>query len=195
MANISFTWMPKIVEVVKFKEFFYLLFAYRIEDPSKRRTFTLMLARARSGKTSRECGRIIIISHQVDRWKSTIIRSRFIFSEHSDFPFESCDGTFLIDDKILVTGSTTFGSVVTLRRLSTVSYVHDPDDITATQWTWYWMDENGCWRKYGFDDMVSCYPISHQEKRPRLYAQQVFPSRIFPNNGTSTVSKFKILET
>ncbi|XP_067017330.1 serine-rich adhesin for platelets-like [Acropora muricata] len=76
-----------------------------------------------------------------------------LHDEHSDFPFESCDGTFLIDDKILVTGSTTFGSVVTLRRLSTVSYVHDPDDITATQWTWYWMDENGCWRKYGFDDM------------------------------------------
>ena len=37
MANISFTWMPKIVEVVKFKEFFYLLFAYRIEEPKGER--------------------------------------------------------------------------------------------------------------------------------------------------------------
>ena len=71
-------------------------------------------------------------------------------------------------DKILVMGST-FESVVTLRRLSTVSYVYDPDDITATQWTWYWMDEHGYWREYDLDHRVSCHSILHQEKRQRLY--------------------------
>ena len=100
--------------------------------------------------------------------KNHLIRCRFIFSEHSDRLFESCDGTVLLDDKILVMGST-FESVVTLRRLSTVSYVYDPDDITATQWTWYWMDEHGYWREYDLDHRVSCYPILHQEKRQRLY--------------------------
>ena len=122
-----------------------------------------MLARARSGKTSRECGRIII-SHQVDRWKSPNIRSRFIFSEHSDRVLESCDGTVLLDEKTLIMGNS-FATVVTLRRLSTVSYVHDPDDTTATLWTWYWMDELGYWREYDLNHTVGCYPILHQEKR------------------------------
>ena len=122
-----------------------------------------MRARARSGKTSRECGRIII-SHQVDRWKSPNIRSCFIFSEHSDRLLESCDGTVLLDDKILIMGNS-FATVVTLRRLSTVSYVHDPDDTTATLWTWYWKDEHGYWREYGLNHTVRCYPILHQEKR------------------------------
>ena len=85
-----------------------------------------------------------------------------------------------------------FETVVTLRRLSTVSHVYDPDDITATQWTWYWVNEHGYWREYDLDHTVSCNPILHQEKRLRLYdpllaGQQVFP--MFPNNGTSTVSK------
>ena len=57
--------MLKVVEVVELKKFFYHLFAYKIKDPSKKRTFTLMLARDRGGKTSTECWRII--SHQVDR--------------------------------------------------------------------------------------------------------------------------------
>ena len=83
----------------------------------------------------------------------------------------------------------TFESPVNLRRLSTVSYVNDPDDITATQWTWYWMHEDGYWREYGRDHKVSFYPILHQEKRQRLCGQ-VFRSLMFPNNGTSTVSKF-----
>ena len=58
--------MLKIVGVVKLKKFFYHLFAFKIKDPSKKRRFTLMLARDRGGKTSRECGGIVI-SHQVDR--------------------------------------------------------------------------------------------------------------------------------
>ncbi|XP_074636892.1 protein mono-ADP-ribosyltransferase PARP12-like isoform X1 [Acropora palmata] len=68
-------------------------------------------------------------------------------NEHSDRLLESCDGTVLLDDKILIMGNS-FATVVTLRRLSTVSYVHDPDDTTATLWTWYWVDEHGYWREY-----------------------------------------------
>jgi len=134
-----------------------------------------------------------IISHQVDRWKSAIIRSRFIFSEHSGRLLESCDGTVLLDQKILIMRNSS-ATVVTLRRLSTVSYVHDPDDTTATLWTWYWMDEHGYWREYNLDHTVSCYPILHQEKRQRLYDPCSLDSKfseafMFPNNGTSTVPK------
>ena len=125
----------------------------------------------------------------------------FYFSEHSDRLLESCGGFFLIDDKILVMGSTTFGSVVSLRRLSTVSYVYD-SDITATQWTWYWMDKHGYWKEYGFDDMVSCYLILHQEKRQRLYdhcsqdnkfsealCSQIMESRLFASCWNLTFFK------
>lgn len=73
-----------------------------------------------------------------------------LHNEHSDLLFESSGGALLIDDKMLFMGST-FESQVNLRRLSTVSYVNDPDDITATQWTWYWMHEDGYWREYGRD--------------------------------------------
>ncbi|XP_074636867.1 uncharacterized protein LOC141895017 isoform X2 [Acropora palmata] len=70
--------------------------------------------------------------------------------EHSGRLLESCDGTVLLDQKILIMRNSS-ATVVTLRRLSTVSYVHDPDDTTATLWTWYWMDEHGYWREYNLD--------------------------------------------
>ena len=134
-----------------------------------------------------------IISNQVDRWKSAFIRSRFIFSEHSDRLLERCDGTVLLDQKILIMRNSS-ATLVTLRRLSTMSYVHDPDDTTATLWTWYWMDHHGYWREYNLDHTVSCYLILHLEKRQRLYDPCSLDSKfseafMFPNNGTSTVSK------
>ena len=47
----------------------------------------------------------------------------------------------------------------TIRRLSTASYVTDPENTMATQWTWYWKDEHETWRKYDQDQGVS-YCIS-----------------------------------
>ena len=75
-----------------------------------------------------------------------------------------------------------------------MSYVYDPDDTTATLWTWYWMDEHGYWKEYDLDHTVSCYPIFHQEKRQRLYEPcsldiKFSETFMFPNNGTSTVPK------
>ena len=47
-------------------------------------------------------------------------------------------------------------TVATIRRLSTASYVTDPENTMATQWTWYWKDEYETWRKYDQDQGVSC---------------------------------------
>ncbi|XP_068694759.1 zinc finger CCCH-type antiviral protein 1-like isoform X2 [Montipora foliosa] len=63
---------------------------------------------------------------------------------------EGCDASILLDNKILLIEND-FHAVATLRRLSTVSYVFGPDNITATQWIWYWKDEHDIWRKYDVD--------------------------------------------
>ena len=48
-----------------------------------------------------------------------------------------------------------FQALVQLRRLSTDSYVADPSNTMATEWIWYWKDENEIWRTYGQDVKVS----------------------------------------
>jgi len=49
-----------------------------------------------------------------------------------------------------------YGSVrVALRRLSTPSYIQEPDKELATKWTWYWKGDDG-WKKYG-GKKVRCF--------------------------------------
>ncbi|XP_067017320.1 serine-rich adhesin for platelets-like isoform X2 [Acropora muricata] len=85
----------------------------------------------------------------VDKTQVTQI-SVALHEEHSNRLLESCDGTVLLDEKILIMKNSS-ATLVTLRRLSTVSYVYDPVDTTATLWTWYWMDEHGYWKEYDLD--------------------------------------------
>ncbi|XP_068694762.1 zinc finger CCCH-type antiviral protein 1-like [Montipora foliosa] len=62
---------------------------------------------------------------------------------------DNYDVIILLDSKTLFLKNC--DTVATLRRLSTVSYVFDADQITATQWIWYWKDEHNIWRKYDVD--------------------------------------------
>ena len=64
------------------------------------------------------------------------------------------DVNILLDNKLAVIQKD-FEIMAPIRRLSTHSYVTDPDNPGATQWTWYWKDEYGIWREYDQDQMVS----------------------------------------
>ena len=63
------------------------------------------------------------------------------------------DVDILLDNKLLITQKD-FERFTQLRRLSTES-----DEISsnplATEWIWYWQDENGLWRMYDQDHTVS----------------------------------------
>uniref|UniRef100_A0A1A7X0K6 Poly [ADP-ribose] polymerase n=1 Tax=Iconisemion striatum TaxID=60296 RepID=A0A1A7X0K6_9TELE len=39
----------------------------------------------------------------------------------------------------------------TVRRLSTLNSLVEPNFIHTTEWLWYWQDENGMWKLYGSD--------------------------------------------
>ena len=59
----------------------------------------------------------------------------------------------LFNNKLLITGKD-FKATQSLRRLSTESYVNSSNPL-ATEWIWYWQDENGLWRMYDQDYTVS----------------------------------------
>ena len=65
---------------------------------------------------------------------------------------EMCD-VDLLNNKLLITGKD-FKATQSLRRLSTESYVNSSNPL-ATEWIWYWQDENGLWRMYDQDYTVS----------------------------------------
>ena len=59
----------------------------------------------------------------------------------------------LLNNKLQITGKD-FKATQSLRRLSTESYVNSSNPL-ATEWIWYWQDENGLWRMYDQDYTVS----------------------------------------
>ena len=63
------------------------------------------------------------------------------------------DVDILLDSKLLITQKE-FERFTKLRRLSTESDVTSSNPL-ATEWIWYWQDENGLWRMYDQDHTVS----------------------------------------
>ena len=63
------------------------------------------------------------------------------------------DVDILLDNKLLITQKD-FERFTQLRRLSTESDVNSSNPL-ATEWIWYWQDENGLWRMYDQDHIVS----------------------------------------
>ena len=63
------------------------------------------------------------------------------------------DVDILLDNKLLITQKE-FERFTKLRRLSTESDVTSSNPL-ATEWIWYWQDENGFWRMYDQDHTVS----------------------------------------
>ena len=63
------------------------------------------------------------------------------------------DVDILLDNKLLITQKD-FERFTQLRRLSTESDVNSSKPL-ATEWIWYWQDENGLWRMYDQDHTVS----------------------------------------
>ena len=63
------------------------------------------------------------------------------------------DVNILLDNKLLITQKD-FERFTQLRRLSTESDVNSSNPL-ATEWIWYWQDENGLWRMYDQDHTVS----------------------------------------
>ena len=63
------------------------------------------------------------------------------------------DVDILLDNKLLITQKD-FERFTQLRRLSTESDVISSNPL-ATEWIWYWQDENGLWRMYDQDHTVS----------------------------------------
>ena len=63
------------------------------------------------------------------------------------------DVDILLDNKLLITQKD-FERFTQLRRLSTESDVNSSNPL-ATEWIWYWQDENGLWRMYDQDHTVS----------------------------------------
>ena len=63
------------------------------------------------------------------------------------------DVDILLDNKLLITQKD-FERFTQLRRLSTESDVNSSNPL-ATEWIWYWQDENGFWRMYDQDHTVS----------------------------------------
>ena len=63
------------------------------------------------------------------------------------------DVDILLDNKLLITQKE-FVRFTKLRRLSTESDVTSSNPL-ATEWIWYWQDENGLWRMYDQDHTVS----------------------------------------
>ena len=63
------------------------------------------------------------------------------------------DVDILLDNKLLITQKD-FERFTQLRRLSTESDVNSSHPL-ATEWIWYWQDENGLWRMYDQDHTVS----------------------------------------
>ena len=63
------------------------------------------------------------------------------------------DVDILLDNKLLITQKD-FERFTQLRRLSTESDVTSSNPL-ATEWIWYWQDENGLWRMYDQDHTVS----------------------------------------
>ena len=62
------------------------------------------------------------------------------------------DVDILLDNKLLITQKE-FERFTKLRRLSTESDVTSSNPL-ATEWIWYWQDENGLWRMYDQDHTV-----------------------------------------
>ena len=63
------------------------------------------------------------------------------------------DVDILLDNKLLITQKE-FERFTKVRRLSTESDVTSSNPL-ATEWIWYWQDENGLWRMYDQDHTVS----------------------------------------
>ena len=63
------------------------------------------------------------------------------------------DVDILLDNKLLITQKE-FERFTKLRRLSSESDVTSSNPL-ATEWIWYWQDENGLWRMYDQDHTVS----------------------------------------
>ena len=63
------------------------------------------------------------------------------------------DVDILLDNKLLITQKD-FERFTQLRRLSTESDINSSNPL-ATEWIWYWQDENGLWRMYDQDHTVS----------------------------------------
>ena len=66
---------------------------------------------------------------------------------------EMCDVDIFLDNKLLITQEYV-EKLMQLRRLSTESDVNSSNPL-ATEWIWYWQDENGLWRMYDQDHTVS----------------------------------------
>ena len=84
---------------------------------------------------------------------------------------------FLLDNKLMIVqknfedledfqdfeGVEDLESIPQIRRLSTKSYVTNPENPVATAWTWYWKDEDGIWLQYDVDQLVRLkqvlYPV------------------------------------
>ena len=64
-----------------------------------------------------------------------------------------CDVDIFLDNKLLITQEYV-EKLMQLRRLSTESDVNSSNPL-ATEWIWYWQDENGFWRMYDQDHTVS----------------------------------------
>lgn len=57
---------------------------------------------------------------------------------------------------MLIRTRTNCSVFTSVRRLSTVSYVIDPENPVATKWKWYWQDDGYCvWHQYDKDRLVS----------------------------------------
>ena len=69
----------------------------------------------------------------------------------------TCDVNVLLDNKLLyeVNDFDAMASIRQIKRLSTESYVTVPSNTLATQWIWYWKDEDEIWREYDQDHLVS----------------------------------------
>lgn len=69
----------------------------------------------------------------------------------------TCDVNVLLDNKLLyeVNDFDAMAAIRQIKRLSTESYVTVPSNTLATQWIWYWKDEDEIWREYDHDHLVS----------------------------------------
>ena len=60
-------------------------------------------------------------------------------------------------------------TTVSLRRLSTLSYIEAPGKRLATKWIWYWKDDNG-WKEYdGKVSSVELFSISIVGRKLAVY--------------------------
>ena len=67
---------------------------------------------------------------------------------------EGYDVNFLLDNKLMIIQKD-LDVIANIRRLSSESYLSNPENPVATAWTWYWQNESGIWLEYDVDHFVS----------------------------------------